>query len=211
MIDPPTPAQPAVVNHFELAYPATAAGQPWAEDVLAAACPLADWDGSFPAGTQVLTCDATCRAACERLVLGRKVRRLHNLSVDCATNPDVQAQTTCASNWPPDQYKYPIVNGPALGFQVAVQKRGDGTSTSLTGDPIRDMKLVLTPASGVYPVSARQSGTSPYGASGAIAFDRTPWADAAAGYRFYVSYPADFVLDASPGSSGSPVPSILIR
>jgi hypothetical protein len=62
----------------------------------------------------------------------------------------------------------------------------------------------------VLPTSARGSGTSPYAPNGAISFDRTRWTDAAAGYRFYVSYPADFVLDTSPGVQGSPVPSAVI-
>jgi hypothetical protein len=178
---------------FVLAYPTDPAQD---EDDLAAACPVADWQGGWETAPP---CDSTCRAACETLVLARKARRFHNLSVDCSTNP---ADTGCTDRWP--GLSFPIANGPALGFQVDVEKRGTATA-----DPTRDLKVRLTPASAVSPLSARGSNTSPYHASGAVAFDRSPWTDPVAGYRFYVSYPADFVLDTTP--SQTPLPSKVIR
>ncbi len=71
---------------------------------------------------------------------------------------------------------------------------------------------VFQTQAGAAPWAAKQSNTAPYEASAAIPFDRTRWTNNATdGYRFYVSFPADFVLDATPSQSGTTVPSTLIR
>ena len=82
------------------------------EDALAASCPLADWDGELPAPPGVLDCNgAGCdRAVCERLVLARKVRRTHHLAEDCRNDQ------ACLDRYP--GVTFPVVNGPALRFQV---------------------------------------------------------------------------------------------
>jgi hypothetical protein len=220
--DPPAtdPVLPAVVRPFALSYPAP----PEDEDTLGGACPLADWDGTYPLapGTDpgVLDCGGTCdRAVCERLVLARKARRFVNVSVDCGTDPaDQQAcavgtpdpdgdgpQQATPPRWDPDDYPFPVVNGPVLGFQVAIQP-----ASGERADPVRDLVLELEPSSGILPLVANASGVSPYQASGGVAFDRTPWTeDASVGYRFYLSYPANFVLDTTPSST--PVPALVIR
>ncbi len=136
---------------------------------------------------------------CERLVLARKSRRVTQVSVDCSTN---LADTGCADRWPGNTF--PVANGPALAFQVGVQTR-----RSAPADPVRNQVIDLAPASGVFPNRARGASTAPFQASGIAAFDRTPWTDPIAGYRFLVSYPADFVLDTTP--SQNPAAAIVVR
>jgi hypothetical protein len=194
--------RPVLGQPFTLSYPTGPAAN---EDALAAACPVAGWDGALPAPA----CDDACRSACETLVLARKARRLHNVSNDCGT--DATDTSACQATWPPPPgggYPFPVVNGPALAFQVNVQERSKGASA-----PVRELRqgpLTLSTVSQVTPLLSRGTSTSPYGASGAAAFDRSPWAsDPIAGYRFLVSYPADFVLDATPSQSAAP--SIVIR
>jgi hypothetical protein len=68
-------------------------------------------------------------------------------------------------------------------------------------------RLDLAPGSGLTALGARPaSGTAQ--ASGAIAFDRSPF-NAPSGYRFLVSFPADFVIDATP--SVTPVSTYVVR
>jgi hypothetical protein len=70
------------------------------------------------------------------------------------------------------------------------------------------MSLSIGTTGGDTPLSAAAATGSPYLASGAIAFDRST-VNAAAGYRFLVSYTADMVLDASPHVN--PPEAIVIR
>lgn len=203
--EPPVGTEPPVLRPFALEYP-----QGENEDQLAQACPLADWDGFYPPPPGVPD-----RDACERLVLARKARRTQNVSVDCATDPDDQAACEAAGTddprvdrrWPPGEYPFPIANGPALAFQVAVEtETGERGQAAL---PVRGLELVFEPASNVVPLLANPTGVTSAHASGATAFDRSPY-DPAASYRFYVSYPADFVLDTTP-SVPSPLPADVIR
>ncbi|HET8539196.1 MAG TPA: hypothetical protein VFL83_04930 [Anaeromyxobacter sp.] len=198
----PPMGDPGVPRPHELRYPGGAA-----EAQLTAECPLADWDGSWPT-THPLACTDACRTSCEQLVIARKVRRLHNVSVTCETNS--AQRDTCNVLWPGNAF--PTVNDPvALKFQVAVQKQLPAPGDLGPYAPFRDMELEFGTTSGVGESAASQSGTAPQHATGAVPFDRTPWTTAAEGYRFYVSYPADFVLDATPSLSGNPVPSAVIR
>lgn len=181
---------------YALEYPS-----PATEDTLAAQCPLADWDGTFPADPAVLTCGgAGCdRTVCEQLVLARKARRFHHNFEDCALLPEVAG---CTDRW---SGVTPNVAGPSIGFRVAVEGGG--------GVPTRGLVLRLTTSSGAGPASlaARATG-SPFQASGAITFDRSTEngaTGAAAGYRFLLSYPADLVFDVSP--SVNPVSTAVIR
>ncbi len=156
------------------------------EDALAASCPLADWDGELPAPPGVLDCNgAGCdRAVCERLVLARKVRRYHHLAEDCRGDAD------CLARYP--TVTFPVVNGPALRFQVGNQLRA-ADATDLRA---RGLVLGFTTTSGVGAYFF-DPGSASAQANGAMAFDRSPW-DAASGYRLLVSYPGDQVVDVSP-------------
>lgn len=188
---------------YALAYPATED-----EDALAAACPIADWDGSFPVDVDVTcggTCDRSEAGPCERLVLARKARRIHHLSYPCEDD-------ACRARFP--DVAFPEANGPALTFTVDVQRCPDTpcdpARPPLDGqpDPVRGMSLTLTPSSGIFPHGAQRAAGSPFHASGAVAFDRSRL-DAAAGYRFLVAYPADLVYDVSP--SVNPPSAFAIR
>jgi hypothetical protein len=70
------------------------------------------------------------------------------------------------------------------------------------------MTLLVQTSSGVLPLAGRGTNTSPYGANDAVPFDRSFWLPVA-GYRFLVSYPADFVLDTTP--SETPVDAVVIK
>lgn len=156
------------------------------EDALAASCPLADWDGELPAPPGVLDCNgAGCdRAVCERLVLARKVRRTHHLGEDC------RGDQACLDRYP--GVTFPLVNGPALRFQVG----NEIVDTSTTDLRVRGLSLGFSTTSGVASYLFAPDSTSAQ-ANGAIAFDRSPH-DPASGYRLLVSYPGDMVLDLSP-------------
>lgn len=176
--------RPALDADFSLEYaPATDARD---EDTLAALCPLADWDGSFPAPS---TCTGACRDDCERLVLTRKARRFHHLAEDCGADPD----GTCSNRWP--GLVFPIVNGPVIGFRVDVE-----AEAAPAPPPRRDDRVRIETASGAGSLRARPATGSPIQPNGVVAFDRSPLT-AADGYRFFVSYPADFVLDTTPSTS----------
>jgi len=85
----------------------------------------------------------------------------------------------------------------------------DITCAISLGRAERDLALKLSKvSSGVLPLEARVSPGAPTHASGAVAFDRSPF-KAEDGYRFFVSYPADLVLDTSP--SVNPAAARVIR
>lgn len=172
------------------------AGQP-DEDALAAACPLADWDGTFPAPAGVLDCGGGgCdRAVCDRLVLARKVRRAHHLAEDC------RGDAACVARFP--GVTFPRVNGPALRFQVDHDNRNASGARRTRG-----LSLRFTTLSGADPYTWDPGGVSVH-ANGALAFDRSVYGDPAAGYRLLVSYPGDMVVDVSP--SVTPLSTGVIR
>jgi hypothetical protein len=194
--------RPAVGALYRLAYPAASGDD---EDDLAGTCPLVDWDGRFPVPPE-LACDDACRVTCEPAVLARKARRVHNNFEDCAFDPSQQAG--CSTLY--GHLTLPNADGPALAFRVGVQERG-ATDAAWSPAPasaaVRGMALALTTQSGADLLSAPATG-SLYLASGAIAFDRS-LVNAAAGYRFLVSYTADVVLDASPHVN--PLDAVVIR
>jgi hypothetical protein len=173
------------------------AGQP-DEDALAAACPLADWDGSWPAPAGVLDCNgAGCdRATCEQLVLARKARRYHHLAEDC------RGDAKCLDRFP--AATFPRVNGPALAFQVGHQIGAGDTN-------VRSRALSLSLSFSTTSGAAAYSwdpGSASVRANGALAFDRST-EDPASGYRLLVSYPGDMVVDVSP--SVAPVSAGIVR
>lgn len=186
--------RPVLDVAFTLAYPQ---GEP-GEDALALACPVADWDGDLVTAP---ACDAACRTACETLVLARKVRRIQNVSVSCAT--DATRTEACNTRWPNNAF--PAVPGTtALDFRLGLQK-GEEQGDPGTGGLGRDLGVVMQTASGAgLRYSTRGTPASPFGATGAIPFDRSGYGDPVIGYRFYVSYPSDFVLDTTPGQVGAP-------
>jgi len=184
--------RPPLAAEHRLEYPGKDA-----EAVLVAACTLEDWDGAVPAPD----CLGACRDACEALVLARKARRVHHTFEDCATDPD-DDPGACAARWPGTTF--PVASGPALAFTAAVRD----STPSLTcpappcqvtpGTAQRNLSLRLSGVSGgTTPLLARAPSGAPTHASGAIAFDRSPW-KAEDGYRFFVSYPGDLVFDVSP-------------
>jgi hypothetical protein len=175
---------------YALEYPAEG------EDALAAACPLVDWDGT--SAPPLLACDAACRDTCERAVLARKARRVHNNFEDCSTDGDEAWRTgECATRF--GSPTSPVFDGPAVSFRVGVQEVDAGAGT----EPVRGMSLAVSTAGGETPFAPTVTG-SPYLASSAVAFDRST-ENAAAGYRFLVSYTGDMVLDTSPHSSSPDV------
>jgi hypothetical protein len=189
------------------------------EDALATACPFEGWDGTLPPPPAALACDAACRLACERLAVVRKVRRFQGISVNCSTNPDAAAVSSCNQVWPGN--KFPLVPSPtALAFTFDVQRYTPCTATVTDScdptdpnDPaagstaFRDLRLTIASKSNVTLRQSSGKGTAPYQANGMVTFDRSAWTtDTVSGYRFLVSYPADFVLDTSPSASdGNPV------
>lgn len=168
------------------------------EDALAAQCPLADWDGSFPLPPALDCGGAGCaRDVCEELVLARKVRRRHHLSEDC------NGDATCLSKYP--GVTFPLANGPALRFTVLQETTNTSTTTAL----LRTLALTFGTGSGVVPLAASAGGPTTQ-ANGAITFDRSSFnGDPSPGYRFYVSYPGNQIADVSP--SVSPVNSNTIH
>ncbi len=177
------------------------------EDALA--CPFDAWNGTPPAPA----CDATCRDTCEKLAIGRKVRRYLGLSVTCSSTTDA-ARTACLDAWqgnasttPPPPIPqtvpptvmtpvFPLVYSPvALDFTFAVQPQTDQVVDTT---PARGMTLAIKTSSAPRFFTSGKS-SSPYQANGITTFDRSLWAvDPVVGYRYLVSYPADFVLDTSP-------------
>lgn len=182
------------------------------EDALAAACPIADWDGAFPVTVDATCggsgCDRSATGACEQLVLARRARRAYHLSWPC--------DAECQARFP--GVTFPQGNGPVIAFTVEVQPMEPEPCTTLPcaapGTPARGMSVSVSANGGVGPPSAinllgaRPTPAAPFRTSGAIAFDRSP-VSPGAGYRFLVAYPSDLVYDVSP--SVTPVDQILIR
>jgi hypothetical protein len=182
------------------------------EDALAAACPLADWDGSFPVTVDATCggggCDRTPTGPCEQLVLARKARRAYHLSWPC--------DAECQARFP--GVAFPQGNGPVIALEVDVQPVEPELcavpSCATPGVVARDMSVSVGVNGGIGPPSAvallgaRPSPAAPFRTSGAISFDRSP-VSPGAGYRFLVAYPSDLVYDVSP--SVTPVDQVLVR
>ncbi len=168
------------------------------DDAPLRSCPLAlvGWDGSFPPDPPLPACDATCRADCEELVLARKARRVHHLAEGCGTDQ------ACADRLAGKTL--PFVNGPALKLRVGVEVKVGTAGLPL---PVREHSLSINTSSGAAPVVDRPDGATVQ-ANGAIAFDRSPYRPEE-GYRFFVSYPGNQVVDVSP--SVAPVARTVIR
>jgi hypothetical protein len=171
------------------------------EDALAAACPLADWDGVFlpPPAPPPPACDTACRTDCEALVLARLARRVHHLAENCDTAPGT-GDPACLARYSGETF--PFLNGPAVKFRVGVEVGTIGIAA-----PHREHSLTFGTQSGMDALADRPDGTTVQ-ANGALVFDRSPH-DAAAGYRFFVSYPGNQVVDVSP--MVSPIARIAIR
>jgi hypothetical protein len=182
------------------------------EDALAAACPIADWDGEFPVTVDATCggggCDRSATGACEQLVLARQARRSYHLSWPC--------DGECEARFP--GVTFPQGNGPVIAFEVNVQLVAPelcATPACAAPDKVaRDMSVSVGVNGGVGPPSAvnllgaRPTPAAPFRTSGAISFDRSP-VSPGAGYRFLVAYPSDLVYDVSP--SVNPVDQVLIR
>lgn len=221
---PQLEADPTVAEPFSLGY-AALAPPPLGEDGLS--CPILPWpvEAYGPNAPAAFTAcvDEACRAGCERLVLARKARRLYYLSDQCldtVDGPRATATRGCWVDWAPIADALPDASGPIVSFHVGcAQAQVDGN-----GDPIvdprtqtiledvcteleRDMSLTFITQGGIsYAYRGPASGSN--GAASfpvaAVPFDRSPYPGKQAdGYRFFVSYSENFILDTSPGTSYS--------
>jgi hypothetical protein len=160
-------------------------------------CPLVPW----PADPAAVDCPdgSLCRETCERLVLARKARRSYRVSDTCA-NVAESFQVECTTSW--SHVVLPDGPAPAVGFSVGLH----GTDAE-TGIPARGSGFAFRTASGVQ-LAARRSvqvgGAAAVMPTGIAAFDRSVWPGKEAdGYRFFVSYVGDYVLDLTPSLPGN--------
>ena len=147
------------------------------------------------------SCDEGCRTTCERAVLARKARRVHNNFEICSTDGDTAWETECNARY--GTPTSPVFDGPVVSLRFGVQDVDTGAATA----PVRGISLAIS-TTGYTPLVPAIATGSPYLASSAIAFDRSPIVPAA-GYRFLVSYTGDMVLDTTP--QGTPAEAIVIR
>ncbi len=149
-------------------------------------CSLVPW----PSNPTAVTCDATCRQACDSLLLARKARRYYHLATACPVDP-----LTCGDRFPGT---YPDLAGPVVSFKIALATTGGAAQ-----DPIRGLRLNVSTLSGVSPYHGPPTSPAPTGLgslthpNGVFTFDRSP-TDGPSGYRFLVPYAADFVVDTTP-------------
>jgi hypothetical protein len=178
------------------------------EDTLA--CPVLPWPVALPTDTAApfYACtDATCRTACENLVLARKARRTYHLADAC--NFDQPAgDLRCRELWPPELYQFPRATGPVISFRLALRERfaaAAGTTEtppepSFLTTPDRALELDFTTVSALFPTSRRPpsgTGTVVLPTGGIATFDRSLYRNAES-YRFFVTFGSDVVLDFSP-------------
>lgn len=173
-------------------------------------CPVLPWPAALPAdrGDPFYACtDATCRTACENLVLARKARRTYHLADACKFDQPA-GDLRCRELWPPDLYQFPRATGPLISFRLALRERfaaAAGTTEpppepSFLTTPDRALELDLTTVSALFPTSRRPpsgTGTVVLPTGGIATFDRSPYRPAES-YRFYVTFGSDVVLDFSP-------------
>ncbi len=172
---------------FTLEYPS--AGD---EDSLS--CPLIPW----PSTLAGMACDAACRSGCEALLLARKSRRSYHLAEPCPAG-----DTTCATRWA--GLTSPDVAGPVVAFRFALQATGTGVPV----EPRRGLALHIVTLGGVAPFVANDATGQGalVEARGVSSFDRST-IDPSKGYRFFVPYAGDFVIDSSPSIAGGDPVSI---
>jgi hypothetical protein len=184
--------RPEVGVPFELRYAAD-------EDAIAAACPIRSWPEPLPAAPSAfLDCtDAACRAACERWVLARKARRAAYVSERCLpADQDPQGtDAACRASWPAADFPFPNANGPVIAFTLGTIP---GTASAV---PARGATLTISTSGGITPLVRRPAaGNAAVSPAGVAPFDRSvvPGREGDM-YRFFVPYPAGFVLDTTPG------------
>jgi len=197
---PVSAIDPNVGTPFALAYQN--------EDALS--CPILPWPTPLPTATTdpFYACtDATCRSACDSLVLARKARRTYHLADACSPdNPGADAR--CFQVWPTAQYPFPQATGPVISFRLGLQERfvaapgitATPPPTDYNSTPARGLELDLTTVDALSPTFRRApagSGDVVYPTGGITAFDRSPY-KASDSYRFFVTFGSDFVLDFSP-------------
>lgn len=159
------------------------------EDALV--CPLSPW----PAQPDLVTCLGACRDACERLALSRKSRRIYNVADSCNTASGTDAE--CVKLW--GHLTLPNARGPVVAVEVAhrfIDPAQSGSPPAVD----RNLRAVFQTASGIWPSSRAPLSGAPTLPTGAAAFDRSPYLPGD-GYRFFVSYLNDFVLDFSPSQT----------
>ena len=198
---PAVVADPTPATAFALAYQN--------EDALS--CPILPWPAALPTATTdpFYACtDATCRSACESLVLARKARRTYHLADACSLDvPGADAR--CFQVWPTAQYPFPQATGPVISFRLGLQERFVAApgitvmpppTNTTTATPARGLELDLTTVDALSPTFRRApsgAGDVVYPTGGITAFDRSPY-KASDSYRFFVTFGSDFVLDFSP-------------
>jgi hypothetical protein len=181
------------------------------EDEDALACPVRP-ELAWPPPT----CDAACRAQCERLALARKARRFTYVtsSLDCSSWPNRVDKGDCQATW--RHLSWPITTGPVLAFRLGLFRRDldPASATAPNTYTARDSALQIATASGVSTSSrVPRSGVTAYGAAlptGLTVFDRSTsaTADRRDGMRVYASFPANAVIDFSPSNGAGDVTTI---
>lgn len=160
------------------------------EDTSGLSCPLLDDPTASPAA-----CGDACRAACERILLARKARRLFYAYGQCLTT-----DTVCLQAWGAGPLVRPV--GPVLSFKAG-WRNADGTAAS---EPeVRASVFVIGTGSGLTPSSRRpQSGslvTTAVLPTGLATFDRAgATLQAADGVRVFGAYAGNAVLDFTPAA-----------
>ncbi len=176
----------------------------------AARCSLIPYPSDQAGQLALPDCLPADRLTCERAAIARRARRRDITAVYCA-----QADTNCNQDFSFKQFWFPSSldspydspTGPVIAFSLGV------TTTPLT-DPlllVRDTQLVFSTHSGYAPTSRYGAGANlgpGSGPNGAVYFDRTAdtdysWNKHGDGYRFYVPYVGNTVLDVSPSTYNS--------
>jgi hypothetical protein len=171
---------------------------------LVAACPLLPYPSDM-AVVDAITCDNACRLTCENAAIARRARRHHLTSAICYSTDSGCYWTyfkefNAPTSGPP--------SGPVIAFSVGWQT---STAPALRFLLVRDTQVLFATHSGYTPASRYGAGTnSGPGTHPGIAayFDRTTdpsWGKEGDGYRFFVPYVNDTVLDVSPSQSNSSV------
>lgn len=219
---------PTVGDPFSLTY-ATLAPAPLGEDGIS--CPAVPWPAeaygpNAPAAFTACT-DEACRSGCERLLLARKARRFYYLSDKCQvfdlahgdTDP-ATATSGCYYDWRDIYTELPDASGPVVSFRLGCAEATADASGNVIRDPVtgkaiespcteleRDMALSFITQSGIsYSYRGPPSGTNAAASFpvAAVPFDRSPYPGKQAdGYRFFVTYSENFLLDTSPAAAYS--------
>ncbi|ACL65985.1 conserved hypothetical protein [Anaeromyxobacter dehalogenans 2CP-1] len=222
---PQLESDPTAADPFHLTYSALAP-PPLGEDAIS--CPILPWPAEAygPNAPAAFTAcvDEACRSECERLVLARKARRLYYLSdrcLDIVDGPKASATKGCWVDWAAIADTLPDASGPIVSFhlgcgQAQVDANGDvvidpRTKTVVedvcTTELERDMSLTFITQSGIaYAYRGPTTGSNAASSFpvAAVPFDRSPFPGKQAdGYRFFVTYSENFLLDMSPATAYS--------